>query len=53
MEANENTKVMKGHTGEISKKDKFIERCYNLKKPFALLLPVSSSANLRICPKFT
>ena len=25
-----------------SKKDKFIERCYNLKKPFALLLPVSS-----------
>jgi len=25
-----------------SKKDKFIERCYELKKPFALLLPVSS-----------
>jgi len=25
-----------------SKKDKFIERCYELNKPFALLLPVSS-----------
>tara|TARA_R110000803_G_scaffold202269_1_gene267353 strand:- start:549 stop:1046 length:498 start_codon:yes stop_codon:yes gene_type:complete len=25
-----------------SKKDKFIKRCYELKKPFALLLPVSS-----------
>lgn len=25
-----------------SKKDKFIERCYELGKPFALLLPVSS-----------
>ena len=25
-----------------SKKDKFIEKCYGLKKPFALLLPVSS-----------
>lgn len=25
-----------------SKKDKFIERCYNLEMPFALLLPVSS-----------
>jgi len=25
-----------------SKKDKFIEKCYDLKKPFALLLPVSS-----------
>lgn len=25
-----------------SKKDKFIEKCYKLKKPFALLLPVSS-----------
>ena len=26
----------------FSKKDKFIEKCYNLQKPFALLLPVSS-----------
>ncbi len=25
-----------------SKKDKFIKRCYELKKPFALLLPISS-----------
>ena len=25
-----------------SKKDKFIEKCYSLNKPFALLLPVSS-----------
>ena len=25
-----------------SKKDKFIQKCYELKKPFALLLPVSS-----------
>lgn len=25
-----------------SKKDKFIKKCYELKKPFALLLPVSS-----------
>jgi hypothetical protein len=25
-----------------SKKDKFIQRCYNINKPFALLLPVSS-----------
>jgi hypothetical protein len=25
-----------------SKKDKFIEKCYNLNKPFALLLPVSA-----------
>ena len=30
-----------------SKKDKFIERCYELKKPFALLLPVSSLQGIK------
>tara|TARA_R100001530_G_scaffold13104_1_gene12166 strand:+ start:6004 stop:6501 length:498 start_codon:yes stop_codon:yes gene_type:complete len=30
-----------------SKKDKFIERCYQLKKPFALLLPVSSLQGIK------
>ena len=30
-----------------SKKDKFIKHCYNLGKPFALLLPVSSFQGVR------
>ena len=30
-----------------SKKDKFIERCYEINKPFALLLPVSSLQGIK------
>ena len=30
-----------------SKKDKFIEKCYKLKKPFALLLPITSLQGIK------
>lgn len=35
-----------------SKKDKFIERCYELNKPFGLLLPVSSLQGIKRAEMF-
>ena len=35
-----------------SKKDKFIQRCYELNKPFALLLPVSSLQGIKRAEMF-